>query len=621
MYRLFDDCHELRFLDVSNWDTSSVTDMFCMFGGCSELRFLDLTSFDTSKVTDMQEMFVCPALRTIALGSKFAFEGALTERQCSLPDPSDLLTTRHWVSSSDGVAYGPDEIPSGVAANYVAQAEGESPKTVIDKSMFSVDAESREYTGSSIEPVVSAETLREGVDYAISYRDNMDVGTGIVCIVGIGSYAGELRYAFRIDPKRLPVPAPTARLVYSGGEQVGVAPSDDYAVTGGSATNARDYTAAASLRDKKNCVWAGTGNSDDVRVPWSIAKAEIGKASIAAIGAQAWTGSQIEPEPAVTFNGKALEKDTDYTVSYGENKDSGKNSGSVTVTAVEGGNFTGSATVYFDIEKKAEPVNPDPGIGGGADPTPTPDPGTGGGSGGSEDAPAPAPQQFAVAYHLDGGVNAASNPATYTAGTAVALADPTREGFEFQGWYADPKFKKQVTEIAADSTGDVELWAKWKEREQKPAPVFPDVDYSSWYGKAVTYVAEKGLITGYAAGDKAGMFGVGDTLTRAQLATILWRNACPDEAVSYDPASAKDTTGIAGSADGQYYTAAANWAVRNGVITGFVRDDGTQDFAAGDPVTFEQLITILTRLCATPEELASEGSDLSGFADGDEASS
>ena len=152
---------------------------------------------------------------------------------------------------------------------------------------------------------------------------------------------------------------------------------------------------------------------------------------------------------------------------------------------------------------------------------------------------------------------------------------------------------------------------------------FTDVDYSdtSWYGDAVSYVAEKGLITGYTDGVKAGQFGVGDVLTRAQLATILWRNACPDEYASYDPETAVDTTGIDGSADGMYYTAAANWAVKNGVITGFDREDGSKDFAADENVSFEQLVTILARLCATPEELSAAGTDLSAFADGDLASS
>ena len=230
------------------------------------------------------------------------------------------------------------------------------------------------------------------------------------------------------------------------------------------------------------------------------------------------------------------------------------------------------------------------------------------------------PQRFAIAYYLDGGANAASNPAFYTAGTSVELADPIKEGYEFRGWFSDQELTERVTEIDASRTGDIDLWAKWAKRGggPKPAPTFPDVDYSesSWYGKAVTYVAERGLITGYTDGEKASKFGVGDSLTRAQLATILWRNACPDEYASYDPETAVDTTGIDGSADGMYYTAAANWAVRNGVITGFEQPDGTFDFAADDNVSFEQLITILSRLCATDAELSAAGSDLSAFADG-----
>lgn len=56
-------------------------------------------------------------------------------------------------------------------------------------------------------------------------------------------------------------------------------------------------------------------------------------------------------------------------------------------------------------------------------------------------------------YHLDGGANATDNPATYVAGTAVPLADPTKEGFEFQGWYADAEFTVRVTEIPGRRIG------------------------------------------------------------------------------------------------------------------------------------------------------------------------
>ena len=44
-------------LDLSNFDTSQVTDMNTMFSGMSNLTTLDLSNFDTSKVTDMSSMF------------------------------------------------------------------------------------------------------------------------------------------------------------------------------------------------------------------------------------------------------------------------------------------------------------------------------------------------------------------------------------------------------------------------------------------------------------------------------------------------------------------------------------------------------------------------------------
>ena len=115
------------------------------------------------------------------------------------------------------------------------------------------------------------------------------------------------------------------------------------------------------------------------------------------------------------------------------------------------------------------------------------------------------------------------------------------------------------------------------------APVFSDVDYSDWYGDAVTFVAARGLITGY---EGTTLFGVGDTLTRGQLATILWRNACPDEYASYDPKTAKNEIDIAGSADGMYYTAAANWAFANGVITGIVLDHFNPSAGLSLPAVF-----------------------------------
>ena len=112
-----------------------------MFFGCSSLASLDLSGLDTSSVRNMCEMFRgCSSLRAVAFGPKFKFEGAWWNRQSWLPTPSGDGLTGRWVSSADGIAYTPDDIPSNVAATYVAQMKDEAPKTAIAESTFAVGA-------------------------------------------------------------------------------------------------------------------------------------------------------------------------------------------------------------------------------------------------------------------------------------------------------------------------------------------------------------------------------------------------------------------------------------------------------------------------------------------------
>ncbi len=58
MSSMFNHCETLTELDVSNFDTSNVTDMSGMFCYCETVAELDLRNFDTSNVTDMSEMFL-----------------------------------------------------------------------------------------------------------------------------------------------------------------------------------------------------------------------------------------------------------------------------------------------------------------------------------------------------------------------------------------------------------------------------------------------------------------------------------------------------------------------------------------------------------------------------------
>ena len=56
--QMFRACSNLESVDLTNLDTSQVTDMGWMFCGCSGLTNLDVSNFDTSQVTFMSCMLV-----------------------------------------------------------------------------------------------------------------------------------------------------------------------------------------------------------------------------------------------------------------------------------------------------------------------------------------------------------------------------------------------------------------------------------------------------------------------------------------------------------------------------------------------------------------------------------
>ncbi len=68
---------------------------------------------------------------------------------------------------------------------------------------------------------------------------------------------------------------------------------------------------------------------------------------------------------------------------------------------------------------------------------------------------------YAIAYELNGGENASSNPAAYTSGDGAGLADPSRDGYAFRGWYTDSGFTNRIDRIGSDAKGDLTLYAKW----------------------------------------------------------------------------------------------------------------------------------------------------------------
>ena len=64
--KIFYHCTSLKSLNVSNFNTSNVTNFYDMFNGCSSLKELDVSGFDTSKAVSMGNMFSgCSSLESL----------------------------------------------------------------------------------------------------------------------------------------------------------------------------------------------------------------------------------------------------------------------------------------------------------------------------------------------------------------------------------------------------------------------------------------------------------------------------------------------------------------------------------------------------------------------------
>lgn len=125
------------------------------------------------------------------------------------------------------------------------------------------------------------------------------------------------------------------------------------------------------------------------------------------------------------------------------------------------------------------------------------------------------------------------------------------------------------------------------------AAEFTDVPAGSDYAEAVQWASDNGYIYGY--GD--GRFGVNDHVTRAQLAAIFHRAA--------GTPTASGTSRFSDAVAGAYYINALSWAENAGLIAGY--PDGW--FGVDDPVTRQQVATILWRWAGSPAAAAENYAD------------
>ena len=134
---------------------------------------------------------------------------------------------------------------------------------------------------------------------------------------------------------------------------------------------------------------------------------------------------------------------------------------------------------------------------------------------------------------------------------------------------------------------------------------FTDVPEGKWYTEAVKFAVANKLMNGMGNN----LFMPEDALTRAQLVTILYRNAgtpsVKDEANPF-----KDV------APGKWYTDAIVWAAKNRIVNGV----SATEFGPDSAITREQIATILFRYAKAenkqPDKLSgySDARDVSNYA-------
>ena len=125
------------------------------------------------------------------------------------------------------------------------------------------------------------------------------------------------------------------------------------------------------------------------------------------------------------------------------------------------------------------------------------------------------------------------------------------------------------------------LWRTYKNQLlENPECPFVDVDEAAYYRKAVEWAYEKGVVTG----TTETTFSPNNTCTRAQIVTMMWRDAGSPESDYEIP--------FTDVKENSYYEPAVRWAVETGVIKGVSEDS----FAPDKGCTRAEVVTILLRM-------------------------
>ncbi len=238
-------------------------------------------------------------------------------------------------------------------------------KGFISDCIVSLSNDSFVFDGKEKKPnvtVMKAGNIVASSEYEISYKDNVDVGTATVTVMGIGNYEGEAFAAFEITPAELTdadIDITDNAYIYDGTAKE---PEISVSMGGAALQENQDYTVSYSNNlnaGTARVIISGTGNyTGEVSESFPINEKPLSDDFEVIMDASDYTYDGTEKKPSVTVYDGEIELilSEDYTVSYRDNIEAGTG-----VIRINGkGNYSGYLERTFNIKKPIKTEEPAP---------------------------------------------------------------------------------------------------------------------------------------------------------------------------------------------------------------------------------------------------------------------